>query len=455
MQLGLGLPGAAARCAAAAAAGAPRRVLCAPGSRGYVARPGQPQDLVRGARAHARARAPPPPRPPLRPVCPSAWGPDAGWIGARVSVSRGLRHPRCATRPPRYSAGAPFPPHDTRAPTPPPPHPAPAVPPNPQTEYSKGAAASIPPPKTIFRAESERMGQFDFSTPNTGERRVPASPAEYAAARTAYQRAMSVIRKGFTAQWDARRKREAAAVTAYQEGVRQAQAENDALREARRVARAVENDARVVTAREARRLRKAAVTRANARATSQLDQRRAAWLAALEADAANWITEERIDEMITEETFAMKVGWQYARWFEAKEAKRSLMEAARRARKPGVPLREVELSDVEYATDWESDLEEPDEVAAAVLADRNAAAEPTGRVAKALEAARRASRSQGQEFPEPNYDDDGRPLQSRDTLAERLKVRGRVGGWAGEGRGGRGGGSLPGDPGPRVGGVCK
>lgn len=271
------------------------------------------------------------------------------------------------------------------------------------------------------------MGQFDFnSVTNTGARSVPASPADYVTARTEYQRAMSAVRKNFASQWDARRQREAQAVSDYQAGVRKRQEENDALRETRRARRAAEHDKVVALARKARDLRKSARLREAERRVASLDERRSAWLDALEADASSWITADRIEEMITDEVFAVKVGWQYARWFEAKEAKRSLLEAARRSKKPGVPLREVELSDREYATDWESELEEADVAAAAAAADRNAASESTGAVAVALAAARRAARAEGRAFPEPAFDDDGRPLATGATPVERMKVRARA-----------------------------
>ena len=290
-----------------------------------------------------------------------------------------------------------------------------------QTNYDK-ADGAIPPPKTIFKREAEKMGEFDFSKVDTGPRIVPDSPEAFVAARSEYQKQMSAIRKSFASQWAARRERESAAVKEYQEGVRQRKAENDALREQRRLRRAKEHDKQTAMAREARQLRKAAQMRENERAIATVDERRAAWLDALEADAANWITEERIDELITPQSFSMKYAWQYARWFEAKEAKRSLLEAARRAKKPGVPLREIELSDQEYATDWESELEEPAVAAAAAAADRNAASDPTGKVALALAAARRAARAEGAVFPEPAYDDEGRPLQPAGTPLERMKV---------------------------------
>lgn len=113
----------------------------------------------------------------------------------------------------------------------------------------------------------------------------------------------------------------------------------------------------------------------------------------------------------------MKYAWQFARWFEARERKRSLMEAARRAKKPGVPLREVSLTDDEYATDWESGPEFVDDAdnavarAAAAAADRNASADPSGKLAVALEAARREREARGKKpFPEPTYDDEGAEL---------------------------------------------
>ena len=292
-----------------------------------------------------------------------------------------------------------------------------------QTKYSKGVDA-IPPPKTIFKAESELMGQFDFSAASTGERAVPKSPAEFVASRTNYNAAMSSIRKELSAQWTARRAREAKAVAAYQAGVRARMEATAAVRAERREQRAQVHETDLTRTRAARSLRRVEQVRANARASAAVDERRRAWLALLEADAAGWVTPETIDERITPATFAVKVAWQFAMWFEAKDAKRRMLEASRRTQAPGVPLQEVSLDDDdEYATDWESDIE-PDRFTASAIAamDANAARDPTGKTALALATARRAARAAGEQFAVPAFDDDGRPLRPAGTHLERLKV---------------------------------
>lgn len=168
--------------------------------------------------------------------------------------------------------------------------------PSAQSLYDKGPDA-IPPPKTIFTRESLAMGHFDVNPSASEARPVPASPHEYVAARTRYNERMSALRKELTSAWAARRQREQAAVLEFQEGVRTRRAENDAVRERRRVARAVETAKQVALARESRALRVAESERANARRTAALDARRVAWLDALEADAAGWVTLEKVDEV--------------------------------------------------------------------------------------------------------------------------------------------------------------
>ena len=63
---------------------------------------------------------------------------------------------------------------------------------------------------------------------------------------------------------------------------------------------------------------------------AQVSSRRAAWLDALEEDSAEWIPEDRIDELICEATFAEKYPWQYKSFFENAAAKRLDSETRRR-----------------------------------------------------------------------------------------------------------------------------
>lgn len=89
-------------------------------------------------------------------------------------------------------------------------------------------------------------------------------------------------------------------------------------------------------------------------------------------------------QLITPDLFAMKYSWQFEQWFEVKEKKKSLTEAARRSKRPGQPLRDivVEDGDREFDSDWES--EEEGEAAAAerplgaTIADSLAEMDETG-----------------------------------------------------------------------------
>ena len=58
--------------------------------------------------------------------------------------------------------------------------------------------------------------------------------------------------------------------------------------------------------------------------------RRSEWLDALEAEAADWISEDRIEELICEDTFAMKYPWQYEEYFANAAAKRLAAETRKR-----------------------------------------------------------------------------------------------------------------------------
>lgn len=161
------------------------------------------------------------------------------------------------------------------------------------------------------------------------------------------------------------------------------------------------------------------------------------WLAALEADAKDWVLPHEIDARITPESFALKFAWQWEPWFAAKESKRALREEARRTKKAGTPLREVVLPDAAaaYATDWESEDERAGEGAVGTAAGRAAAAEAaldaSGRVGEALQAARRAARERGYRFLEPGYDADGLPLPEAGSVVEQAAVKTAAAGSAG------------------------
>jgi trimeric autotransporter adhesin len=112
-----------------------------------------------------------------------------------------------------------------------------------------------------------------------------------------------------------------------------------------------------------------------------------------------------------------------------------MRENARRTRRAGVPLREVVLADGDndFGSDWESEGEEDVGVGSARHAARvaDAVAEASGAQgsaaqSEALAVARRMARDKSQFFPEPSYDEDGRPLAGG----------GGGGGGGGEGAGG-------------------
>jgi hypothetical protein len=168
----------------------------------------------------------------------------------------------------------------------------------PQTRYIKGDSI-IPVPRSIEIEESRRMGQFDFTAVSPlAQRPVPASPRDYVRARSAYAEAMSATRKAFRAEWDARRERVAAAKAAHRDSAKAATAASRAARAARHAANAAAHAVRLAQTREARRLRKGLTRRSNELLLAQIDERRQAWLDALEADAAKrWVPPDRIDEV--------------------------------------------------------------------------------------------------------------------------------------------------------------
>ena len=143
------------------------------------------------------------------------------------------------------------------------------------------------------------MGRFDFDAvqPNA-ERPLPAGHRDFAVRRAAYQRSLSDVRRSFAGEWTARRAREEVAISAFQKDVRTASAAAVAAKRERSAASEATHAARVARLREARTVRRALSRRAYGMTLEAVAERRKAWLDALEADAAaNWVTEDRIDEV--------------------------------------------------------------------------------------------------------------------------------------------------------------
>ena len=77
-------------------------------------------------------------------------------------------------------------------------------------------------------------------------------------------------------------------------------------------------------------MKREAASRAQQLWLANVAARRAEWLDKLEADAAAWIPEDRIDELINEDTFAMKYPWQYEEFFANAASKRLASETRKR-----------------------------------------------------------------------------------------------------------------------------
>ena len=128
-------------------------------------------------------------------------------------------------------------------------------------------------------------------------------------------------------------------------------------------------------------------------------------------------------QLIVPEVFRMKYAWQFEGWFAAKERKKSLLEAERRSKRSGQPLRAPVLpADLTgYASTWEEDDTEAhaeERPFAALLADENAASDPL--IASALSAAREAASQRGSLFPEPAYEADGSPISDVRDRVDRM-----------------------------------
>ena len=301
--------------------------------------------------------------------------------------------------------------------------------------YDRGPLAR-PPPRAVVEAEAERMGR----TWSAGVERsaaqvrlaVPRSPHEFAHQRSAFRRGLGAVRKEYALAWRERRAAEASAAAEAAAGVAALKSERDAVRAVQRRVALAAQGLRVQGQQAARAARRAVAASRASQGQAQLAELRSAWLAELEADARTWITPERIDELITPALFSQKFGWQWEDWFSSKELKRQLREDARRTRRAGVPLTEVQLPPTlqPYAEDWESGGEEEAEgaeaAAALAPASREAARHASPAIALALAAAREAARARGMALAEPGYDFDGAALPEGDSAEDVAALRARA-----------------------------
>lgn len=256
------------------------------------------------------------------------------------------------------------------------------------------------------------MGRLNSVPEKLRLRPVPENSEEFNENRAQFKKALGTVRKTFGQLWQERQAREEAAASNVREAVKARKAHGDMVRAEKRKAALVGEAYRREERSKASAQSKAESAAAGARQEARLSHLRRRWLKALVKDSQRWVPQERIDEMINPATFSMKYGWHLTGWFEAKERKRAMREEARRRKKPGQPLQEVQVGAEDpaaaYATDWESDDETFSPAAAA--ADGDASLDSSGRVGAALSVARRAARERGVEFMEPNFDAQGKQL---------------------------------------------
>lgn len=214
----------------------------------------------------------------------------------------------------------------------------------------------LPAPKPVRVREASLMGELDEEAMIAGAapRPVPTSSKEFVANRRAYKKAMKQFRLKFKAEWDGRRAREAEAVRLYREKLDAAKAKLAEYKATRRTRNLATHARQMELDHTARRLRKELNQASRAAFFEQVAGKRREWLDALEVDAESWIPEDKIDEMITAETFSMKHPWQYEVWYAQKERQQRSASA-----KSGEGFLSVKtIDDEEYDDLWDSDVEE-------------------------------------------------------------------------------------------------
>jgi hypothetical protein len=215
-----------------------------------------------------------------------------------------------------------------------------------------------PVPRSIKDLESERMTLSLENVHQRKARKVPTNYNDFHLKRVQYNRLMHETRKAYKAEWDARVVRETNAIQEYRDNVKKQKELSRSVRATKKLDNVLQHEARVKEMQMVREKKRELMYEKMTQLESKLNEKKEKWLKELEIQSKEWIEEDKIDELITPDIFQMKYAPQFTKWFQMKEQKRILNEANRRALKPGKVLREVELSDKEYANDWESDAEE-------------------------------------------------------------------------------------------------
>eukprot|EP01138_Halocafeteria_seosinensis_P006279 gb/GECG01006420.1/.p1 GENE.gb/GECG01006420.1/~~gb/GECG01006420.1/.p1 ORF type:complete len:322 (+),score=52.13 gb/GECG01006420.1/:1-966(+) len=220
------------------------------------------------------------------------------------------------------------------------------------------------PPREVIRQEADKMGQFfdpaSAEKEAMRERPVPQTHREFAIERRRFKEEMKRARLQYKAEWEARLARERAAIAAQRAEINRRKEWRRRLKDMHKQKRAQEQRKWLQIQKKARNAKKEAARRNQALWLAQVNERRQEWLDELEEDSKNWVTEDKIDTMITEELFQTKYPWQYEAYFENK-AKKLLADEQAYAKRGKGPTVEggYPTEDDEYPTDWASD-HEPD-----------------------------------------------------------------------------------------------
>ncbi|CAE7869676.1 unnamed protein product, partial [Symbiodinium sp. KB8] len=118
-----------------------------------------------------------------------------------------------------------------------------------------------------------------------------------------------------------------------------------------------EHEKRLESLRAAKTATKAVRRRRIAERLTRRREAQQVWLKLLEEDSKHWIPEDKIDDMITEDTFSMRYPWQYEDYFAVTQRRKLREELYRRGDFTALEAEGLEEEEEGYRSNWDDDLE--------------------------------------------------------------------------------------------------
>lgn len=188
---------------------------------------------------------------------------------------------------------------------------------------------------------------------------MPESAKEYAELRREYRKQLTEVRKRYKEEWDGIVAARRAAAVSAEEELQARRAAKRALRRLRKARVALQHAATRRAENKLAEYNRAHRLAHRQRFEARLQALRREWLAQLVAESQSWIPEDKIDERITPDLFAMRYPPHLEEWYEKRELRAMQKQEALEGGGSAI-ARYSEQVDEEFESDWESDVEEID-----------------------------------------------------------------------------------------------